>query len=365
MTAPSTPARAPVAAQDSLDVRAVQVSAAALCVFGTGVIVWSFYRSAALFPGATVLAVVLQLSLLVIGFWVVRLARPLRAPSRAWSAAAVIWGATAATGCALLANQGLTGLWAKGAGVTFASNWSAALTAPLNEELLKLAGVAMIALAAPRAIRGPLDGMIYGALTGLGFQAMENITYSLNNIPMFGATSPATAVTSSAIARGSLALGSHWALTAVAGAGIGYLTARGLRRGAPPAAACLAVAMAMHLLFDAPQPVIFLKVLINLVAVVAFYRRLRRAYLVRARAALTAQVASGVVPDIEAPALLTRRGRRRRQRQATPGPARDQVAARQDAALTKIEQEAADLPTGTAHSSAAPISGQWCDGAAG
>lgn len=343
MTAPSTSAQTTVPAQGGPDVRAVRITAAVLCVFGVGVLVWTFYRSLAVFPGATVLAVVLELPLLIIGFWLLRLARPLRAPSRTWSAAAVVWGATAATGCALLANQGLTGLWAKGAGVTFASNWSAALSAPLNEELPKLAGVAMIALAAPRAIRGPLDGMVYGALTGLGFQAMENITYSLNNIPMSAATDPAGAAFSSALVRiGWTALGSHWTMTAVAGAGIGYLAARGLHRGAPAAAACLAVAIAMHLQFDAPQPVIFLKVLINFVVILVFYLRLRRAYLARARAALTRQVTSGAIPDSEASALLGRRSRRRRQRQATPGPVREQVAVRQQTALIDIELNAAD-----------------------
>ena len=113
----------------------------------------------------------------------------------------------------------------------------------------------LIVLAAPRVIRGPLDGMIYGALVGLGFQVMENVTYSLNFIPLTGATNPGAAVALSAVLRvGLTGLGSHWAMTAVAGAGVGYLAARGLRGGALPAAACLAAAMGMHLLFDAPGP---------------------------------------------------------------------------------------------------------------
>ena len=101
---------------------------------------------------------------------------------------------TAAAGCALLANKGLIGLWAKGAGPQFAANWSASLSAPLNEEILKLCGVIMIVLAAPRMIQGPLDGMIFGALVGLGFQATENVTYGLNSIMLSGATDPAKAV---------------------------------------------------------------------------------------------------------------------------------------------------------------------------
>ena len=345
MTAASASAQPTATAPSDPMVRWVRGTAALLCVVGAGLMAWAFHRVPAVFPAATVLAAVLQLPLLFVGWWLLRLARPLSAPVRTWSAAAVIWGATAATGCALEANQGLTGLWAKAAGVAFASDWSAALTAPVNEELLKAAGVALIVLAAPRAIRGPVDGMIYGALVGLGFQVMENFTYSLNFIPLTGSTDPGAAVAISATLRVVLtALGSHWAMTAVAGAGVGYLAARGLRRGARPAAACLATAMAMHLLFDAPGPdlAIALKVLLNFAVVLALYLTLQRGYRARARAVLARHVAAGLVPAIEAPALLTRSGRRRRQRLVPPGPVRDEVVSHQLADLAAIEREAAD-----------------------
>jgi protease PrsW len=344
VTAASAPAQPAATAQANAGVWWVRITAVMLCVIGAGLLTWSYHPALVVFPAATVLAAILQLPLLIFGWWLLRLARPLSAPARTWSAAAVIWGATAAIGCALLANTGLTGLWAKAAGVAFASNWSAALTAPVNEELLKVAGVVLIALAAPRAIRGPLDGMIYGALTGLGFQVMENFTYALNNIPLTGATNPAGAVAISAVVRvGLTSPGSHWAMTAVAGAGVGYLAARGLRGGAPRAAACLAAAMAMHLLFDAPGPslAILLKVLVNFVVVLAFYLKLRRGHRARARAALARHVAAGAVPGVEAPFLLTRRSRRRRQRQTPVGPVRDEVVSRQLADLADIEREAA------------------------
>ena len=344
MTAASAPAPPTATAQANPGVRWVRITAVLLCVIGAGLLAWAFQRALAVYPAATVLAAVLQLPLLIVGWWLLRLARPLIAPARTWSAAAVIWGATAATGYALSANQGLTGLWAKGAGVAFAGNWSAALTAPVNEELLKVAGVVLIALAAPRAIRGPLDGMIYGALTGLGFQVMENFTYALNNIPLTGATNPAEAVVISTVVRGLTSLGSHWAMTAVAGAGVGYLAARGLRGGASRAAACLAAAMVMHLLFDAPAPgaAIVLKIAINFVVVLVFYLKLQRGYRARARAALARHVAAGAVPGVEAPALLARSSRRRRQRLVPPGPVRAEVVSRQLADLAGIEREAAD-----------------------
>jgi len=344
VTAASAPAQLTATAKANRGVRSVRITAVVLCVIGAGLLAWAFHRVAAVFPAATVLAAVVQLPLLFFGWWLLRLARPLSPPARTWSAAAVIWGATAATGYALSANQGLTGLWAKATGVAFASNWSAALTAPVNEELLKVAGVVLIVLAAPRVIRGPVDGMIYGALAGLGFQVMENFTYGLNNIPLTGATDPGVAVVISTVVRvGLTSLGSHWTMTAVAGVGVGYLAARGLRGGALRAAACLAAAMAMHLLFDAPGPslAILLKVLVNFVAVLAFYLLLRRGYRARARAALARQVAAGEVPGVEAPALLTRRRRRRRQRQIPIGPVREEFVSRQLAALAGVEREAA------------------------
>ncbi len=321
---------------------AVRVTAAALCVFGAAVLFREFYRAVAVFPGAALLALALELPLLVAGWCLLRLARPVRSPRRLWSAAAVIWGATAATGCALLANQGLSALWAKGAGIGFASNWSAALSAPLNEEILKLCGVVMIVLAAPAVIRGPLDGMIYGALTGLGFQVTENIFYGLNSIIESGGANSAHAVASSAALRvGVTALGSHWAMTAVGGAGIGYLAARGLRRGALPAMAGLTAAMAMHLLFDAPQPAILVKVAVNFAAAASLYLILRRGYLARARIALSARTSSDGSTDGQGAAVLSRHDRRRELHRAAPGTERDAVAARQQAVLAEVEEEAA------------------------
>jgi hypothetical protein len=151
-------------------------------------------------------------------------------------------------------------------------------------------------------------------------------------------------VISTVVRVGLTSLGSHWTMTAVAGAGVGYLAARGLRGGgALRAAACLAVAIAMHLLFDAPGPslAILLKVLVNFVVVLAFYLWLRRGYRARARAALARQVAAGEVPGVEATALLTRRRRRRRQRQIPIGPVREEFVSRQLAALAGVEREAA------------------------
>jgi protease PrsW len=325
-------------------IRLVQVTAVLACLFGAAVLSWQFFRFLVVFPGPTLLAIALEIPLVLFGFVVLRLLRPARSPALTWSVAALAWGATAAPGCALLANRGLIGLWAKGAGVRFATDWSASLSAPLNEEILKLCGVIMIILAAPLAIQGPLDGMIFGALVGLGFQATENVTYGLNSIALSGATAPGPAVLDSFMVRvGLTALGSHWTMTAIAGAGAGYLVAR--RRGAEhggvlPAAACLLGAMAMHLIFDAPQITEVIKVGLNFAIVLVVYLLLSNAYLRRARAALDSRVAAGIISPGEAASLLSRRRRRSDCHRVTAAE-RTRLAAQQRSHLAGVEREAA------------------------
>lgn len=332
-----TAAAAQPATTTDRSLRIVRWTAGAACVFGGAVMIWEFFEFVLVFPGATVLAIVLELPLLVIGFQLLRVLRPVRNPALLWSTAATVWGGSAAIGCALLANQGLISLWAKAAGVGFASNWSNSLSAPLNEEVLKLCGVVMVVLAAPRQIKGPLDGMVFGALTGLGFQAVENVTYGLDQVVQSGATDPVRAVTSSYLVRLSTAVGSHWAMTAVAGAGIGYLVRYGRsRRGIASAVACLAVAMGMHLLFDAPDPVIGIKVAVNLVVVTVLYLWLADSYRARARSV----VHQYALPDGEAAGMLSRRWRLRELRQAGSGWQRDAIAARQRQVLAGVEDGA-------------------------
>jgi protease PrsW len=319
----------------------VRITAAVVCVFGAGVLAYEFFRYLAVLPGDAAAAIAVELPLVAIGCWIAGRLRPVHAPPLIWSAAAIVWGAAAATGCALLANQGLSGLWAKSAGPAFAANWAASLTAPLNEEVLKACGVVLVVLAAPLVIRGPLDGMVIGALVGVGFQAAENVTYGLNAVALGGAVDPARSVLGSAGYRiGVTGLGSHWAMAAVAGAGVGYLVRRG-RPVLPAAVACLLIAMAMHLLFDAPFVLLYAKVGLNLVVVAALYLTLRRGYVARSRGFLADQVAARLLTGPEAADLASRRGRRRALWQAKRGPEREQLRAHQQRVLAGLDAAAA------------------------
>jgi protease PrsW len=338
-------------------IRAVRATAVLACAFGAAVLCFAFFRFLLVFPRAAVLTVVLEVPLLVVGLVLLRLLRPVRAPALIWSAAALIWGATAAAGCALLANQGLVGLWAKGAGPAFASNWSASLSAPLNEEVLKLCGVILVVLAAPLTINGPLDGLIYGGIAGLGFQIAENITYGLNSIALAGGTDPDRAVLNSALLRaGVTSLGSHWTMTAVAGAGVGFFVRHsrssvtrggrvgdrpGWRAGLLPAAACLVTAMAMHVLFDAPRPSIPVKVLVNLVLAGGFYLVLSNRFIERARRLLATEAMAGLITSAEADCLLSRRQRWLSRRRASSAAERQSLLARQQQLVARLDLDAA------------------------
>jgi protease PrsW len=322
---------------------AARWTAAAACGCGAVLLISGLAGALRAFPGPAALAAALELPVLAAGFWLFRLLRPVRSPPASWSAAAMVWGMTAAAGCALIADRGLSAIWARTAGVPFASQWSTTLSAPLNEEILKASGVALIALMAPLAIRDALDGMIYGALTGLGFQAVENVTYGITAITRTGATDPAQAVAQAALLRAGLTgLGSNWAMTAVAGAGIGCLAARGLR-GAVPACALLAAAIAMHLAVDLPHTAVAVRGLFSLAAVTAVYLVLRHGYLARIRSILDARNAFGMNTEREAAPLLTRRSRRRARRRLPRGSQRDQLAGRERARLCAIEDQAASL----------------------
>ena len=342
MTTSKTAVTAGRATTGSRSVLAVRIAAVVLCAFGGTVMTLQFFRFVRVFPAAAVLAAVLEIPLLAVGAVVLCLLRPIRSPAPRWAAAAVVWGGSAAIGCALIANEGLMALWAKTAGVVFAASWSDSLSAPLNEEILKLCGVIMLVLAAPRLIKGPMDGLIFGALVGLGFQVAENVTYGLNGIVESGATAPPRAVLNSALIRLASAPGSHWTITAISGAGLGYLVLHGAtRRALAVAVICLATAMGMHLLFDAPDLPLVIKTVVNFCVFGAVYLRLRYSYLRRARSSLARYQAAGIIGAAEATGLVSRRWRDDALRRASSPSAEEELRTRQAEILAGVEADAA------------------------
>jgi RsiW-degrading membrane proteinase PrsW (M82 family) len=241
-----------------------------------------------------------------------------------------MWGALAACGIALVMNGLLVPAWTQALGVERAGAWAAAMSAPLNEELAKAAGVLLLAAVSTRLVRSAADGLVYGALIGLGFQVMENFTYGLNAIGLSGGVDPLASTFEVLWVRILLTgIGSHWAMSAVAGAGIGYAVSangRSTIRRVAVAVGCLALAMGMHWFFDSPLGGGFAgtvaKPLVNFAIVMLVLLTVRHGFRARWAQVSDEEVMVRNLAPVEAHSLSRRRSRRRYLRHFPSGPVR-------------------------------------------
>ncbi|QVJ00529.1 PrsW family intramembrane metalloprotease [Nocardiopsis eucommiae] len=325
------------------------VALAVVCLGGFVYTLTSFFGAIRVFPTETLAAAVVLAVAGVIGFWVLRRIRPVRAPSPTFSLVAVLWGLTGAIGLALFSNSQLMSAWSRMGGVDFGSAWGASLTAPLNEELLKTIGVVLIAVIAPRVVRGPVDGFVMGALVGLGFQLAEDFTYALNSIMMQGATDGVASVLQTLFLRvGLTGLGSHWAMSAIAGTAVGLLAAVAWRPGAGRATGALLLfllAMGVHWFFDAPVLVgllgVLVKTLVVFLSAVAVYVVARHSHRRRVRESLAEQGEELGMRRSAAVALSSRHGRHRELGRVA-APERPAVRDRQDRMVATAEERASE-----------------------
>jgi RsiW-degrading membrane proteinase PrsW (M82 family) len=169
---------------------------------------------------------------------------------------AFLWGGLVATSISVRGTGALYNLLAKTVSPAFAATWGPALAGPTVEEIAKVLGVVAIALIARAQVNSVLDGVIYGALVGLGFQVVEDVAYAVNAVAMAGRGDQVGPVVATFLLRGFLAgLWSHTLFTALAGAGIGYLvvrTDRPVRERFGVAVLAVAGAWACHVLWNSP-----------------------------------------------------------------------------------------------------------------
>ncbi len=78
------------------------------------------------------------------------------------------------------ANVAIQNLCAKLVSPEFAAVWGPAIAGPITEEFLKLAGVVLLVLVARTQFQTYLSVLIVGAMTGLGFQVVENLSDTVN-----------------------------------------------------------------------------------------------------------------------------------------------------------------------------------------
>jgi RsiW-degrading membrane proteinase PrsW (M82 family) len=162
---------------------------------------------------------------------------------------AFLWGATVAAFMAGFANE-LGGeylallLDMSGGFDQFAL--TVVLVAPLAEEVLKGAALVLLAVRRRDEFDGPVDGIVYGALIGLGFAMSENALYYAGAFAEGGSAG----ATGLFVLRGIFTGFSHPLYTSLTGIGIGLaVTTRGVGRVLYPLGG-LAAGVALHHLWN-------------------------------------------------------------------------------------------------------------------
>ena len=172
-------------------------------------------------------------------------------------AGALIWGGVVATGLAVFANESWLSVVGKVTSPEFAAQWGPAIVGPGVEETLKLMGVVILFLIASSEFDGVMDGFVYGAMIGLGFTVVEDLSYffiAAAAVP--GTVNQSGPVIDSFLIRvGAGGLYGHVLFTGLTGMGFAYLAAQ--RRVALPkrlvgAALCIAAGVAAHAIWNSP-----------------------------------------------------------------------------------------------------------------
>jgi RsiW-degrading membrane proteinase PrsW (M82 family) len=269
---------------------------------------------------------------------------------------AFLWGAIAATTLAAYANEGWGLVIARLGGPEFASRWTAALTAPLIEETLKVAGIVLLALIAPEEFDDVLDGFVYGALCGLGFAVTEDVFYFVS---VFGGTTGGV-LEGFWVRVVSSGLYGHVLYTGLAGMGVAYVVSRRpdepLARAVAVAVGLFAVGVAGHFLWNSPFLDMFpsdvegvgdlvrvplaaavkgLPLLVFVVVLVRLAHRGERRWL---EAALRSEVGSPALSAAELDVLLDPGARRRARRDM-----RRRAGRRAEGLLKRLQREQVNL----------------------
>lgn len=198
-------------------------------------------------------------------------------------------GATFCAGAAILLNRAVVGM-----------ELEILFLAPVNEEFVKLAAIALVLFALRHRMRGPLDGLVVGFFVGFGFAVVENILYSYSA----GSVVEAWQLV---IARAITSPGTHGVFAGIAGAGLAYLivsreriVSRGRAWGL--AVAAFGLALGLHLLWDAVR--LWVPSLVYLGLVIVIYAAGIVAFVVTRRLSAAYEARSGAVDDSPAGAAF-------------------------------------------------------------
>ncbi|MEU4237969.1 PrsW family intramembrane metalloprotease [Actinoplanes sp. NPDC026619] len=169
---------------------------------------------------------------------------------------AFAWGGFGAIYLAAPTNTAFISVLAKTVSPTFSEKWGAAIVGPSTEETLKILGVILLILIARTQFRTILSVVSVGALVGLGFQVIEDFSYTLNVGLAYPGPDQIGPVWQMLLVRGVLSgIWSHAMFTSIAAFGVGYFVSRprkpfGLRLGV--AVGSFVLAWAFHFFWNSP-----------------------------------------------------------------------------------------------------------------
>ena len=161
--------------------------------------------------------------------------------------AAFLWGAVVAGSAASTVN-GLLQAWMSASSTgSEASALVPRIGAPVVEELAKGAALLAVVMVWPRQLAAARDGIVFGALVGLGFAASENLLY----LTMAALQGGYAGLLRSTYLRAAVYGVNHAVFTATTGAAVGYARATTSRvRSVVVLFAGFAAAVALHVLWN-------------------------------------------------------------------------------------------------------------------
>lgn len=193
---------------------------------------------------AAVAAITLCVAQVMLFVVILRAMPRFRRQSRSLCLAAFLWGLAIVPAVAILANSRASELYnAVGLGA-----FEASLSAPVNEDLLRLLGVLLVLSLAQLKPLTVMDGAIYGFIVGAGFEVVENLLYGLRSDDFMGTLSVG-------ISRLVIGFGLHALWTTLAGAALAFCLMRrqqGLSGRWWALVPAIALPMLLHAGWDAP-----------------------------------------------------------------------------------------------------------------
>ena len=214
-----------------------------MVVFGITGVLTVLFLLVEVGPAAFVAATVAALVLLPLYAWSALLLDRLHPEPRA----ALIWtftaGATAVVLFAVVVNSTTELVLTVGAGEDAASVLTSTAVAPVVEESGKALVLVLLYRRFRHQISGPLDGVVYATMVGLGFATVENVLYY--GISLADGSLPVVFVL-----RGVLSPFAHPVFTACTGIGLGLLASGRTRLGVGAPLLGLLTAVGLHALWN-------------------------------------------------------------------------------------------------------------------